>query len=193
MDCARTGNLIRALRARQGLTQRQLAERVGVSDRAVSKWENGRGAPDVTLLRALCDALNIKIEVLLDGELPEEDIVGGNMKKTRYFHCPVCGSLTLATGSATVSCCGHPLEAMTPQEPDEAHALRIDAVEDEWYLTATHPMARTHFITFAAFALPDRILLLKQYPEWDFQARIPKKRGLLLWHCNQDGLFSQRI
>lgn len=193
MDCAKIGNLIRTLRIQQGLTQLQLAERVGVSDRAISKWENGRGAPDVTLLRALSEALHVNIEVLLAGELREEDAVGGNMKKTHYFYCPVCGSLTLATGAATAACCGHPLEPMAPQKPDEAHALQIEAVEDEWYLSSNHPMTRDHYITFAAFATPDQILLIKRYPEWDFEGRIPKKHGLLLWHCSKDGLFSKNI
>lgn len=193
MDCAKVGNLIRALRTQQGLTQLQLAERIGVSDRAVSKWERGRGAPDVTLLRTLSESLNVNIEVLLGGELREEDAVGGNMKRTHFFYCPLCGNLALATGTATVNCCGHPLEAMTPQKPDEAHALQMGPVEDEWYLTSAHPMTRDHFITFAALVAADRILLIKQYPEWDFQVRIPKKHGLLLWHCSKDGLFSKNI
>ncbi len=50
MDQMKTGGLIRTLRRRRGLTQLALAERLGVSDKAVSKWERGRGAPDIALL-----------------------------------------------------------------------------------------------------------------------------------------------
>ena len=193
MDCAKVGRLIRALRAGQGLTQLQLAQRLGVSDRAVSKWENGRGAPDVTLLRALAEALDVNIEALLGGELPGEAPEGGNMKKTKYFCCPVCGSLALATGSAAMTCCGRTLSLMSPQKPDADHTLNIEDVEDERYLTAAHPMTREHALTFVAFAMLDRVQLIRLYPEWDLQVRIPRRHGLLLWHCNQHGLFSRSI
>ena len=193
MDCAKVGRLIRALRAGQGLTQLQLAQRLGVSDRAVSKWENGRGAPDVTLLRALAEALDVNIEALLGGELPGEAPEGGNMKKAKYFYCPGCGSLAMATGNAAMTCCGRTLEPMVPQKPDEAHGLNLEAVEDEWYLTSAHPMTREHALTFVAIAGPDRVQLIRQYPEWDLQARIPRRHSLLLRHCNQHGLFCRNI
>lgn len=60
MDQMKTGMLIRMLRQRRQMTQLQLAERIGVSDKAVSKWERGRGAPDISLLPALSEALVMK-------------------------------------------------------------------------------------------------------------------------------------
>lgn len=59
MDCAEVGALIRALRLEKGLTQRALAEKIGVGDKAVSKWERGMGCPDVTLLPALAACLGV--------------------------------------------------------------------------------------------------------------------------------------
>lgn len=193
MDLDKVGGLLRTLRREKGLTQRALAEQLGVSDRTISKWETGRGAPDISLLSAVSDALGINIEGILCGELRAEDCTGGNMKKTRYYYCPVCGSLSLSTGSAAVSCCGRPLSPLEPAAPDPEHALTIEPVEDEWYISSEHPMIRGHFITFAAMVTSDRIQLIKQYPEWNFQLRLPRRAGLLLWHCSEHGLFSMPL
>lgn len=193
MDCGKIGRLIRELRMEKGITQRALADRLGVSDRTVSKWERGRGAPDLTLLGPLSEALGVKIEGILRGELAGEDPVGGNMRKNKYYYCAACGNLIMATGSADISCCGRRLEALERKAPDEAHTLSLEAVEDEWYITTAHPMEREHFITFAAFVTPDRVQLIKLYPEWELQQRIPRRRGLLLWHCSEDGLFGKII
>ena len=102
MDCAKLGGLIRRLRREKHLTQAALGAMLGVTDRAVSKWETGRGAPDVTLLKALSDALSVNIEGILSGELPQECAVGGNMKRNRWYFCPACGNLVMATGAADV-------------------------------------------------------------------------------------------
>ena len=117
MDCSKVGALIRALREEAGLTQLQLAEKLGVSDRAVSKWECGRGAPDVTLLGALSAALKVNVEGLLAGELPGGAEEGGNMKKAKWYVCPACGGLTVSSGGAEVRCCGRPLGALEVQKP----------------------------------------------------------------------------
>lgn len=193
MDCAKTGALIRRLRGEKKLTQRALAEAVGVSDKAVSKWENGRGAPDITLVGTLARVLGVSAESLLQGEISEEPVQGGNMKKTKYYYCPVCGQIAAVTGNAELSCCGRRLEPMMPVKADEDHTMTIEPVEDEQYLTTAHPMTRDHYITFIAFATGDRITLIKQYPEWDLQQRIPKRHGLLLWHCSRHGLFYKNI
>ena len=190
MDLDKVGGLLRALRREKGLTQCALAEQLGVSDRTISKWETGRGAPDVSLLSAVSQALDVNIEEILRGEMRPEDCTGGNMKQTRYYHCPVCGSLSLSTGNASVSCCGRRLAALKPAASDPEHSLTLEHVEDEWYITSNHPMTRDHFITFAALVASDRILLIKQYPEWNLQLRLPRRPGLLLWHCSNHGLFS---
>ncbi len=73
MDQIKIGNFISFLRKEQNLTQRELAERLGVTDRAVSKWENGRGLPDLSLLVPLCEALGISVNELLCGERIERE------------------------------------------------------------------------------------------------------------------------
>lgn len=192
MDCAKTGNLIRALRLERGMTQRQLAEALGLCDKTVSKWERGLGCPDVSVLNRLAQLLGVGLEDLLNGQLPALETMGGNMKKTVYYVCPVCGNLLTASAEASVSCCGRRLEPLKAAKPDPDHQLIIEQVENEWFLTSRHPMTKDHTITFAALVTGDRLQLVKLYPEWDLQVRFPRRgHGILLWHCSRHGLFSQ--
>lgn len=192
MDCEKIGRLIAALRKEQGLTQRELADRLCLSDRTISKWERGLGAPDISLLPALSRTLGIRMEDMLAGELSENDLTGGNMKQNSYRVCPVCGNLILTTAPATVSCCGRTLEPLEAQKPDEAHMLSVETVENDWYITSAHPMTKAHSLSFVAFVTADRMQLVRLYPEWDLQVRIPRRgHGLLLWYCTEHGLFRQ--
>ncbi len=68
MDQIKTGQFIAEVRKEKSLTQKQLADTLGISDRTISKWENGRGFPDVSLLLPLCEALSISVNELLSGE-----------------------------------------------------------------------------------------------------------------------------
>ena len=61
MDPVKTGTLIRALRKERNMTQKDLAERLHITDRAVSKWERGLCAPDISLLEPLAEALGVSI------------------------------------------------------------------------------------------------------------------------------------
>ena len=68
MDQIKIGKFIAQMRKEQLLTQRQLADKVGISDKTVSKWETGRGLPEVSLMVPLCDILKISVNELLSGE-----------------------------------------------------------------------------------------------------------------------------
>ncbi len=68
MDQIKTGRFIAEQRKQLQMTQKQLADRIGVTDRAVSKWENGRGLPDYAYVSALCDVLDITFDELISGE-----------------------------------------------------------------------------------------------------------------------------
>ena len=72
------GAFIRQERKKQSLTQKDLGEAVGVSDKAVSKWERGLSFPDITLLSALADVLDVSIVELIQGERFQEDKVDVN-------------------------------------------------------------------------------------------------------------------
>lgn len=74
MDNTKTGAFIKALRTEKGLTQRELAERLHITDRAVSKWERGLSAPDIALLEPLAELLEVSVVELIRGErIPEEE------------------------------------------------------------------------------------------------------------------------
>lgn len=68
MDQIKTGKFIAELRKERGLTQKQLAEKLGISDKTISKWERGNGMPEVSLMMPLCEALEISVNELLSGE-----------------------------------------------------------------------------------------------------------------------------
>ena len=194
MDCGKNGTLIRRLRLARGLTQASLAQAIGVSPKAVSKWETGGGSPDLSLLPLLAQTLGVEVGCLLAGEVQDNAPVPGNMKHIRFFVCPDCGSITTSTGNAQVSCCGRPLAPLTAQKADEAHKLRVEEVEDEWYLTTDHPMTKDCYLSFTAFALGDSVHIVKHYPEWDFQLRLPRRRhGTLFWYSTREGLFYQYL
>ena len=81
MDHYVTGATIKALREKQRMTQAELAEKLCVSDKAVSKWENGRGFPDVSLLEPLGKALHISVAELLCGQAVVNTNRASNMLK----------------------------------------------------------------------------------------------------------------
>lgn len=194
MDPMKIGKLIRSLRQEKGMTQGQLAERIGLSDKAVSKWERGLGCPDVSLLTDLSNLLGVNLKELLCGELSPNDLVGGNMKQTKYFVCPLCGNISLCTGGAAVSCCGRVLEALIPQRAQEQQRLTVEVVEEDWYITSDHPMTKEDYISFVAFATGDSLQVLKQYPEWNLSLRIQKRgHGKLFWYSKKEGLFYQLL
>lgn len=194
MDYEKIGQSILYFRKERSMTQKQLAERLQVTDKAVSRWERGLGCPDVSLLAALSDVLGVDLSLLLSGDLPAEEKVGGNMKKANYYVCPHCGGIAMTTGLAELSCCGRKLSALVPQKASESEKLHLEKVEDEWFITSGHPMTKAHHIAFLAFAAGDRLQMIRQYPEWDLQTRIPARgHGTLLWYCTEHGLFYQYI
>ena len=194
MDHEKIGRLICQLRKEQGLTQRQLAERLHISDKAVSKWERGLGCPDVSLLSALSGIFGVDLEKLLSGTLDVNEISGGNMKKMAFYVCPNCGNLITAMTDANISCCGKKLKPLQPQKADESQKLRVEKIEMDYFISSDHPMSKEHYITFVALLTGDSLMLRKQYPEWGLQVRIPAlARGTLLWYCSEHGLFYQYV
>ena len=194
MDQIKIGQLIRSLRTQRGLTQKALAEDIGVGDKAVSKWERGLGCPDVSLLPEISRVLGIGLEALLSGQLDANDQERGNMKKLRFYVCPDCGSLITATTEAGVSCCGRTLLPLEPQKAEGEDKLSVEKIDDSWFVSSSHSMTKDHFISFVALLTGDTLLLRRLYPEWDMQTRIPcLGHGILLWYCTRHGLFQQII
>ncbi|HCD46335.1 MAG TPA: XRE family transcriptional regulator [Lachnoclostridium sp.] len=194
MENSKVGSIIRTLRQEHGMTQKELADKMNLSDKTISKWERGLGLPDISLIPELSQLLGIDIMNLLAGDMTPNNFAGGNMKNTRYFICPSCHNITLCTGEAEVSCCGKKLAAQTLKKAEENEMLTVQVLEGDWYITSEHPMDKEHYISFVALALSDRIQIIKQYPEWNLNVRIPKRGyGMLIWYSTDYGLRYQLI
>lgn len=190
MDRYVTATMIKTLRLRSGMTQQQLAARIDVGDKAVSRWECGRGYPDITLLEPLAAALGVSVAELVAGSPVQNANRSSNMLRSRLYVCPVCGNVLHAMGEALVSCCGVTLPPLEAEEAAEAHAIEVEYVEDELYVSLAHPMAKDHHISFLAALSPDRAQIVKLYPEGDAAARF-RRAGVrsIYAYCRRHGLF----
>ena len=190
MDCNKVGKLLYGLRKEKGLTQKQLADALHLSDKTISKWERGLGCPDVTLLRELSEVLNVSVEKILAGNLEPNDADGGNMRKIKFYRCPNCANIMTSTGESEVFCCGRKLSPLVPKPADPTHQLSVEEIEDDFYITFDHEMSKTHYISFIAYVACDRIFFVKLYPEQGGEVRFPKMHGGKIYFCcNQHGLW----
>ena len=194
MNAYVTGGAIRALREKQGCTQKQLADRLMVSDKTVSKWELGKGLPDITLLEPLAGALGVSVAELLSGECVVNRNRSGNLRRMRFYVCPVCGNVIWSVGEGSFSCCGITLPPLEAETPEEDHAIRVERMEDEWYVSLDHPMSKSHYLSFMAYVTTDRVDFRKLYPEQSPESRFPMRGpGTLYVYCNHHGLYQTRI
>ena len=194
MDRYVTGAVIRKLRESKKITQEELAERIHVSGKAVSKWETGQGFPDISLLEPLASALDISVIELLSGENIQNRNRSSNMMKCKFYVCPVCGNVIQATGEAVVSCCGITLPVLDPETADADHMIHVEIVEDEYYVTIDHPMKKDHYISFLAAVSDYRIQFVKLYLEGNAEARFKMDYVKYIYaYCNRHGLFKQKI
>ena len=189
-----TGATIKSLREGRKLTQAELAERLGVSSKTVSKWETAKGLPDISLLQPLAQALGISVIELMNGEQIANGNISANMLRCKFYVCPICGNAIYSIGDAVVSCCGITLPALEAEEADEAHSITVERVEDEHFITVAHEMTKAHFISFAAYVTSDRLQMVKFYPEGNAETRMQLRgRGYLYYYCNRHGLFKKKV
>ena len=200
MDKYVTGAVIRRLRENKKMTQEELAEKIYVSSKAVSKWETGQGFPDISLMEPLAKALDISVIELLSGEDVRNRNRSSNVSRAKFYVCPVCGNVIQSIGEAVISCCGITLPPAIPEPADDAralpdpaddaHSINIEIVEDEYYVTLDHPMTKDHYISFIAALSDQGIQFVKLYPEGNAEARFKRNRVEKLYaYCNRHGLF----
>ena len=186
-----TGAVIRQLREKNQLTQAELAEKLHVSDKAVSKWENGKGYPDVSLLEPIAGVFGVSVAELVSGRTVSNMNVSANMMRSKFYVCPVCGNAIHSMGEAVIHCHGIQLTPSQPEETDEDHMIFIEGVEDEYYVRIEHDMTKQHYVSFIAALSMDRIQMVKLYPEGNAEARFKVNSvKKILFYCNRDGLFS---
>lgn len=145
-----TGSLIKEMRIKNGLTQAQLAQRLCVSDKAVSKWETGKGYPDISLLA---------------GNTVDNTNISANMLRISFYVCPICGNIFWSVGQGTAICHGITLTPLEAEEDLNGHLPSIQTAEDEYYVSVQHEMKKEHYISFIAAVSSDRVQLVKLYPE----------------------------
>ena len=190
MDNYITGATIKRLRENKKLTQDELAQKIFVSNKTISKWENGHGLPDISLMEPLAKALNISVIELFSGNEVRNQNRSSNMKKVQFYTCPVCGNVIQATGEAVISCCGITLPPLEIDESDKEHKIQLVKVEDEYYVSIDHPMTKEHYISFIAAVYDNGVELVKLYPESVAEARFKIRRAkFVLAYCNHHGLF----
>ena len=189
-----TGTTIKRLREERGLTQTLLAEKIGVSSKAVSKWETAKGLPDITLIEPLSKALGVSVMELMSGDTVINKNISSNILRSKFYVCPVCGNIIRTTGNAVISCCGITLPPLEAEETDEAHEIKIEKVEDEYFLTVNHDMTKSHYISFIAHLTSDTVNFVKFYPEGNAETRFQLRgKGYLYIYCNKHGLMKQKV
>ena len=200
-----TGPTIKRLRETKGITQSDLAEKLGVSSQAISKWETSKGLPDITLIEPLSKVLGVSVMELMSGDTVINKNISCNLLRSKFYVCPICGNIIHASGEAVISCCGialPPLEAEDLGKADtdesvemaQSHEICIEKVEDENFVTVNHPMEKGHFISFIAYVTGDRMNLVKLYPEGNAETRFQLRgSGFIYIYCNKHGLMRQRI
>jgi len=190
MDQYVTGTTIKALREKAGMTQLQLADRLGVTDKTISKWETGKGYPDITLLEPIAEIFRVSVTELISGNTVQNANVSSNMLRSGLYVCPICGNVIHSMGDAVIQCHGITLTALEAEPADDLHPISVEKVEDEYYVTVSHQMTKDHYISFMAAVSPDSIRITKLYPEWNAETRF-KISGVkkIYFYCNRDGLF----
>lgn len=189
-----TGNTIRNLREKHGITQKKLAEIINVSDKTVSKWETNKGLPDIGIIEELAKALGVSVTELLTGDLKTNENVSGNMKKVQFYICPICGNIITAVGEGNYTCCGITLPKQEAETADESHMIFVETIDNEYSVTMHHPMRKDHYVSFIAYITSDSAEIIKLYPEQDISVRFRKKgRGILYFYCNRHGLYKKYI
>ena len=185
-----TGAVIKELREKYHFTQAELAEKLNVSDKTVSKWETAKGYPDISLLEPIAEVFGISVTELISGNAVRNVNVSGNMIRSKFYVCPICGNMIHSMGEAVIQCHGVMLTPCQAEETDENHMIFIERVEDEYYVRLEHSMTKQHYISFLAALSSDKIQMIKLYPEGNAEARF-KINGVkkILFYCNRDGMF----
>ena len=194
MNAYITGQTIKKLREEKKMTQAELAEILGVSAKAVSKWETSKGLPDITLIESIAQALGVSVMELMSGETVINKNISSNILFSKFYVCPVCGNVIHTTGETVISCCGIQLPPLEAEAADEAHSISIENVEDEKYITVAHDMTKSHYISFIAYVTCDTVRFQKLYPEGNAETRMQfRGRGYLYIYCNRHGLMRIKV
>lgn len=148
----------------------------------------------MSILPLLAAELGIDMVNLINGEMEENELINGNMKKTRFYVCHDCGNIVFSAAEASVSCCGKKLSVLESKKASDDEKLSTEMIENEIYVSSSHEMPRENYISFAALLRDDTVIVRKFYPEWNMETRFPRgMSGILVWYSTRDGLFYQYV
>lgn len=192
MNPEKTGQIIKNARIKKGLTQKQLAEAISVTDKAVCKWEKGHGCPDITLLSQLSKVLEIDIQSILRGELIQNKSVAGNMNRIKFYRCPTCGNLITSVKEIEISCCGNKLPfAEAHQTDDDRYTPIIKEFDGQYSVSFNHPMTKDDYIAHIITVQYDKILVVNLFAEQEAVVSLPQIAGLHMFLItSRDGLIT---
>ena len=189
-----TGKIIKELREKECITQNELAQLINVSDKTISKWETGKGLPDITLIEPLSKALKVSVIELMNGEYITNQNKASNLLKSRFSVCPICGNIIHTMGENINFCCGINLPVLEAENENKEHIIDCETIEDEYYIRINHDMSKNHYISFIAYVTNDRCEMVKLYPEQNAEVRFFKRgNGVIYIFCNKDGLFKKQL
>lgn len=189
-----TGKIIKELREKQKLTQLELANIINISDKTISKWETGKGLPDITLIEPLSKALKVSVIELMNGEYIMNQNKSSNMLKSKFLVCPICSNIIHTMGENINSCCGINLPILEAENENEKHIINCEIMENEYWISIEHDMTKEHYISFISYVTNDRCEIVKLYPEQNAEARFLKRgKGIIYIYCNKDGLIKKNI
>jgi DNA-binding XRE family transcriptional regulator len=193
MDCVKIGNLIARLRKEKKLTQKNIADALGIQSKTVSKWECGLGCPDLSLWPELSAILGVDMKQMMEGEITPNKPDSGNIDKVRFYVCPSCGNILFSTGSASIFCCGRKVDHLIPAEASASIKFTVEDVDTDYFITFDHPMTKEHYISFVAYVKTDRVFFKRLYPEQSPTCRFPQTQGGKLYvYCVEHGLAVHR-
>lgn len=189
MDCVKIGKLIAKLRKEKSLTQKNVADALGIQNKTVSKWECGLGCPDLSLWSELSAILGVDMKQMMEGEIISNKPDSGNIDKVRFYVCPTCGNILVSTGSASTFCCGRKLERIMPMDIFTEPKITVEEMDTDYFVTFDHPMDKEHYLSFVAYVKSDRVFLNRLYPEQSPSCRFSITAGGKLYvYCIKHGL-----
>lgn len=138
----------------------------------------------------LADIFGVSERTILSGDLKQNLVEAGNMKRTKFYICSHCGSIMQGMGNSQIICCGKQIEQLRVKETDDEHIIKISEVEDDYYIEFNHEKTKEHYISFVAYVRFGRVLTIGLYPEQDAAVRFPEMYGgKIYYYCNRHGLF----
>ena len=189
-----TGNTIKNLREQKRITQKELADKLCVSDKTVSKWETDRGLPDISIIAELAESVSVSVTELLTGNIAKNNNRSANIMKSEIYVCPLCGNVIYSLGEGSFSCCGISLPKLEAEEENSKHIISIKDIDGEYYITVNHEMSKEHYISFIAYFSGDSMQIEKFYPEQNAECRFRiNGHGIIYAYCNRDGLFMTKV